>query len=292
MENRSKITYTLLDGKKVSHEKLSQLKEKVSKLNKQLGLAIIKIGNDKSSAIYVEKKKKQAEELSYHCIVISLDENVTEDKVIEEIKKLNQDNKINGIIIELPLPKHLDRDKIINSIEKSKDIDGLTLTNRMNLENNNPYLIPCTPLAILDLLEYYQISLESKEITIIGKSILVGTPLYNILKNKHLKVNLLDSKTKNIEKYTTISDIIIIAIGKKHFLKSNMIKKNAIIIDVGINSENGKICGDADFDNIKDKCLYITPVPGGIGPMTIYEAMNNVYLAYILNSNQQIKKKI
>ena len=292
MENRSKITYTLLDGKKVSHKKLSQLKEEVSKLNTQLGLAIIKIGNDKSSAIYVEKKKKQAEELSYHCIVISLDENITEDKVIEEIKKLNQDNKINGIIIELPLPKHLDRDKIINSIEKSKDIDGLTLTNRMNLENNNPYLIPCTPLAILDLLEYYQISLESKEITIIGKSILVGTPLYNILKNKHLKVNLLDSKTKNIEKYTTISDIIIIAIGKKHFLKSNMIKKNAIIIDVGINSENGKIYGDADFDNIKDKCLYITPVPGGIGPMTIYEAMNNVYLAYILNSNQQIKKKI
>ena len=286
MENRSKITYTLLDGKKVSHEKLSILKEKVSTLNKQLGLAIIQIGNDKSSKIYVEKKKKQAQQLNYYCKVISFEKIVTEDKIIETINNLNHDNKIDGIIIELPLPKHLDRDKIINSIDKSKDIDGLTQTNRMNLENNNPYLVPCTPLAILDLLEYYQINLESKEITIIGKSILVGTPLYNILKNKHLKVNLLDSKTKNIENYTTSSDIIIIAIGKKQFLKSNMIKKNAIIMDVGINSENGKIYGDADFDNIKDKCLYITPVPGGIGPMTIYEAMNNTYLAHTLKRKE------
>ena len=287
MENRSKITYTLLDGKKVSHEKLSILKEKGSSLNKQLGLAIIKIGSDTSSKIYVERKKKQAQELNYYCRVISLDENITEDKVIEEINNLNQDNTIDGIIIELPLPKHLDRERIINSIDESKDIDGLTQTNRMNLENNNPYLIPCTPLAILDLLKYYQINLEHKEITIIGKSILVGAPLYNILKNKHLKVNLLDSKTKNIEKYTTISDIIIIAIGKKHFLKSNMIKKDAIIIDVGINSENGALYGDVDFNDVKEKCLYITPVPGGIGPMTIYEAMNNVYKAYMLKRKER-----
>ena len=287
MENRSKITYTLLDGKKVSQEKLSILKEKISALNKQLGLAIIQIGNDKASKIYVERKKKQAQELNYYCRVISLDENITEDKVIEEINNLNQDNTIDGIIIELPLPKHLDRERIINSIDKSKDIDGLTLINRNNLENNNPYLIPCTPLAILDLLKYYQINLEKKELTIIGKSILVGTPLYNILKNKHLKVNLLDSKTKNIEKYTTISDIIIIAIGKKHFLKSNMIKKDAIIIDVGIHSENGKIYGDVDFNDVKEKCLYITPVPGGIGPMTIYEAMNNVYKAYMLKRKER-----
>ena len=287
MENRSKITYTLLDGKKVSHEKLSILKEKVSALNKQLGLAIIQIGNDTSSKIYVERKKKQAQELNYYCRVISLDENITEDKVIEEINNLNQDNTIDGIIIELPLPKHLDRERIINSIDESKDIDGLTQTNRNNLENNNPYLIPCTPLAILDLLEYYQINLEHKEITIIGKSILVGAPLYNILKNKHLKVNLLDSKTKNIEEYTTISDIIIIAIGKKHFLKSNMIKKDAIIIDVGINSENGALYGDVDFNDVKEKCLYITPVPGGIGPMTIYEAMNNVYKAYMLKRKER-----
>ncbi len=286
MENRSKITYTLLDGKKVSHEKLSSLKEKISKINKQLCLAIIKIGNDTSSKIYVERKKEKAQELNYKCTIISLKEDTPEEKIINKIKELNNNNKVDGIIIELPIPPHLNRDKIINSIDKSKDIDGLTITNRIQLENNDPYLIPCTPKAILDLLEYYKINLENKEITIIGKSILVGTPLYNILKNRKLKVNLLDSKTKNIEKYTIISDIIIIAIGKKEYLKNNMIKKNAIIIDVGINYENGKIYGDADFKNIKEKCLYITPVPGGIGPMTIYEAMNNLYLAYILNTKE------
>lgn len=277
---------TLLDGKKVSKEKLESLKEKISKLNRKLGLAIIKIGNDKSSEIYVNNKKKKAEELNYNCTIITLDEKSTEEKVIEEIDKLNKDNNIDGIIIELPIPNHLNKDKILNSIIKEKDIDGLTLTNRENLEKNKPYLVPCTPLAILDLLDYYNISLKNKKITIIGKSILVGTPLYNILKNKHLKVNLLDSKTKNIEKITQNSDIIIIAIGKKHFLKSNMIKKDVIIIDVGINSENGALYGDVDFENVKEKSLYITPVPGGIGPMTIYEAMNNVYNAYILKKEK------
>ena len=221
-------------------------------------------------------KKLKIEKAIFNIILVNID----------EIHKLNKDNTIDGIIIELPIPNHLNKDKILNSIIKEKDIDGLTLTNRENLEKNKPYLVPCTPLAILDLLDYYNISLKNKKITIIGKSILVGTPLYNILKNKHLEVNLLDSKTKNIEKYTTISDIIIIAIGKKHFLKSNMIKKDVIIIDVGINSENGALYGDVDFENVKEKSLYITPVPGGIGPMTIYEAMNNVYNAYILKKEK------
>ena len=201
---------TLLDGKKVSKEKLESLKEKISKLNRKLGLAIIKIGNDKSSEIYVNNKKKKAEELNYNCTIITLDEKSTEEKVIEKIDKLNKDNTIDGIIIELPIPNHLNKEKILNSIIKEKDIDGLTLTNRENLEKNKPYLVPCTPLAILDLLDYYNISLKNKKITIIGKSILVGTPLYNILKNKHLKVNLLDSKTKNIEK----TKLILIIAGR------------------------------------------------------------------------------
>ena len=153
---------TLLDGKKVSKEKLESLKEKISKLNRKLGLAIIKIGNDKSSEIYVNNKKKKAEELNYKCTIITLDEKSTEEKVIEKIDKLNKDNKIDGIIIELPIPNHLNKDKILNSIIKEKDIDGLTLTNRENLEKNKPYLVPCTPLAILDLLDYYNISLKNK----------------------------------------------------------------------------------------------------------------------------------
>ena len=280
----------ILDGKNTSIEKLAILKEKIVKLKRKPGLAIIQIGNDKASQIYVNKKKKIAQELNYNCHTINIDKKISEENIIKEINKLNNDNKIDGIIIELPLPKNLNRDKIINSIKKEKDIDGLTEENRKDLINNKPYLIPCTPLAILDLLKHYKISIDNKEITIIGKSILVGTPLYNILKNKNIQVNLLDSKTNNITYYTKKSDIIIIAIGKKHFLKSNMIKKDAIIIDVGINSENGKIYGDADFNNIKDKCSYITPVPGGIGPMTIYEAMNNTYIAYKRKEEKNMEK--
>ena len=276
----------LLDGKKVSKEKLESLKEKLSKLNKKLGLAIIQIGNDIPTTIYVNKKKQIALELNYHCQVIKFNESEKEEIILKEIDKLNKDNNIDGIIIELPIPNHLNKDKILNSVIKEKDIDGLTKENEISLNDNNPYLIPCTPLAVLDLLDYYNISLKNKKITIIGKSKLVGAHLSTILKNKNISHQVLDSKTKNIEEITKKSDIIILAIGKKHFLKDNMIKENTIIIDIGITKENGKIYGDADFEKIKEKSSYITPVPGGIGPMTIYEAMNNVYNAYILKKEK------
>lgn len=281
MENSCKVTFTLLDGKKVSHEKINILKEKISKINRQLGIAIIKVGNDSSSEIYVNMKKKKAIELNYNCKEIFLSESVKEEEVIKIINELNNNNLIDGIIIELPLPKHLNKDNILNSISKIKDIDGLSKENKYLLENNTPYIIPCTPLAVLDLLDYYKINLSNKKITIIGKSELVGHPLYTILKNKKLDVELLDSKTINIKEHTILSDIIIIAIGKKEYLKDNMVKKGVIIIDIGINKENNKIYGDVDFNNVSKKSSYITPVPGGIGPMTIYEAMNNLYLAYI-----------
>ena len=281
MEERSKVTYTLLDGKKVSHEKTKILKENISKLNKQLGIAIIKIGNDASSEIYVNMKIKKSKELNYHCKEISLNEFVKEEEVIQIINELNNDNLIDGIIVELPLPKHLNKDNILNSISKTKDIDGLSKENKDLLKNNIPYIIPCTPLAVLDLLDYYKINLSNKKITIIGKSDLVGLPLYRILKNKKLDVELLDSKTINIKEHTILSDIIIIAIGKKEYLKDYMIKKGVIIIDIGINKGSDKIYGDVEFDSVSKKSSYITPVPGGIGPMTIYEAMNNLYLAYI-----------
>ena len=276
----------LLDGKKVSKEKLSTLKDKTSKLNKKLGLAIIQIADNKESTIYVNKKKQIAQELNYYCQVINFNNNEQEENIIKEIKKLNNDKNIDGIIIELPIPKHFNKDKILNTISKEKDIDGLTKANNILMKNNNPYLIPCTPLAVLDLLDYYNIPLKNKKITIIGKSQLVGTPLSIILNNKNIPNEVLDSKTQNISKITKESDIIIIAIGKKHFLKENMIKENAIIIDVGINKENTKVYGDVDFNNVSKKTSYITPVPGGIGPMTIYEAMNNIYIAYTLKNKK------
>ena len=285
MEERSKMI--LLDGKKVSKEKISELKGKVNKLDKQLGITIIKIGNDKPSELYVNRKKNVALELNYNCNIINFEEGVHEEVIIGKIKELNNDDSVNGIIIELPMPKNFDRDKIINSISKEKDIDGLTIENIDCLGNNNPYLIPCTPLAILDLLDAYQISLQKKRVAIIGKSILVGSPIAKILQNKNVEINLLDSKTLDINKYTKNADIIIIAIGKKGFLKGDMVKEGCVIVDVGINVEDGKVYGDVDFDSVKEKCSYITPVPGGIGPMTIYEAMNNVYLSYILKRKER-----
>ena len=270
---------TILDGKELSNEKLVDLKAKISKLKEKPGLAIIEIGNNKSSRIYAKQKEKIAKYLDYNCKYIHIEDNEQEENIIDEINKLNKNENIDGIIIELPIPNYLNRDKIINTISKEKDVDGLT--------NKNKNLIPCTPKGILELLKRYQIDISNKKISIIGKSILVGTPLYNILKKRNIQVNLLDSKTENITKYTTISDIIIIAIGKKHFLKNNMIKKDAIIIDVGINSENGHIYGDVDFDSVKNKCSYITPVPGGVGPMTLYEVMNNTYIAYKLRKRKK-----
>ena len=280
---------TLLDGKTLSKEKLSILKEKVSKLDRKLGIAIIKIGDNKESNIYINRKKKVALELGYNCIIIEFNKIDSEEVITNRIKELNQDNNIDGIIVELPIPKEFNQEKIINSISKEKDIDGLTKENNLSLINNKPYLIPCTPLAILDLLDEYKINLNNKKITIIGKSILVGKPLSIILNNKNIKHEVLDTKTKNIEEITKKSDIIIIAIGKKYFLKENMIKENTIIIDVGINSEDNKVYGDVDYNNVSKKASYITPVPGGIGPMTIYEAMNNIYLAYIYKKKGKIK---
>ena len=270
----------ILDGKKVSNKKLLTLKEKVSKLNRKLGLAIIEIGDNKESKIYINQKKKIALYLNYNCQIFSFDEQTPEENIINKIKELNNDNNIDGIIVELPIPKKYSQEKIINAIIAEKDIDCLTNKNIAKLNNNTPYLLPCTPKGLLDLLDYYKITLKNKNITIIGKSILVGTPLYNILKNNNISVNLLDSKTENITNYTLYSDIIIIAIGKKQFLKNNMIKKDTIIIDVGINYYNGHIYGDVDYESVKENVSYITPVPGGVGPMTIYELMDNIYLTH------------
>ena len=275
----------LLDGKKIKEKKINELKEKVNNLKEKPTLAIISIGSNKPSIIYAKNKYNLAKEIGYNCQYQHL-EKTSEEEIIKYINNLNNNKNIDGIIIELPLPQYLDKEKIINSIHPKKDIDAITKVNRLKLKNNIPYLIPCTAKAIIDLLEEYQINLAKKKITIIGKSILVGTPLYQIWKNNHLDVTLLDSKTKDITPYTKKSDIIVIAIGKKHFLSKEMIKKDAIIIDVGFNYINGKIYGDADFNQLKELSSYITPVPGGIGPITQYEAMNNLFIAYNLTQNK------
>lgn len=276
----------LLNGKELSSKKIDELKDKVSKLDRKLGVAIIQIGSDRASLIYSKNKVKIAEYLGYYCVYKCFDNGDKEETILEYIKELNEDRRIDGIIVELPIPKVLDKEKIINTISYKKDIDGLTSINKEYLEGNKPYLIPCTPKGIIDMLDYYNIDIYNKKVVVIGKSILVGSPMYVMLKNKGIDVVMLDSKTEDVSKYTTDADIVIVAVGNKCFLKENMVKNGSIIIDVGINSLNGKLYGDVDFDKVKEKVSYITPVPGGVGPMTLYEAMNNVYLAYLLNNKK------
>ena len=267
----------LLDGKTVKLEKLKELKEKVDALDEQLGLVVIQIGDDKASNVYVRNKEKMAKELGFNFKHIKLDENVEEEKVLDTIDKLNKDDKVDGILVQMPIPKHLDSKKIQNKVVYYKDVDGLTDINMGRLSHNVESLIPCTPLGIINLLEFYKIDIESKHVVIIGRSDLVGKPLASLMINKNATVTLCHSKTKNLSDITKKADILVAAVGIPD------IKENAVVIDVGINRlDDGTLCGDVDFDNVKDKASFITPVPGGVGQMTVATLGYNTYKAHIV----------
>ena len=272
----------LLNGKELREKKLELLKEKVSRLEQPLGLVVISVGEDEASKVYVNNKGKLAKKLGYNFIHESLSESITEQELIQRIYHYNQNEEMDGIIVQMPLPKNMDASRVQNAILPEKDVDGLTYINQGKLMQNKEALIPCTPKGILDLLKEYQIPIEGANVAIIGRSILVGKPLSVLLTNHNATVSLLHSKTRNLEEYTRKADIVVAAGGKKHFVTEYMVKEGSVIIDVGINRENGKLYGDVDFDHVKEKASYITPVPGGVGPMTVYELMDNVYQARIL----------
>ena len=272
----------LLNGKELREKKLELLKEKVSRLEQPLGLVVMSVGEDEASKVYVNNKGKLAKKLGYHFIHESLDESITEQELIQRIHNYNQNDEIDGIIVQMPLPKKMDASRVQNAILPEKDVDGLTYINQGKLLQNKETLIPCTPKGILDLIKEYQIPIEGANVAIIGRSILVGKPLSVLLTNHNATVSSLHSKTRNLEEYTRKADIVVAAVGKKHFVTEDMVKEGSVIIDVGINRENGKLYGDVDFDHVKEKASYITPVPGGVGPMTVYELMDNVYQARIL----------
>lgn len=271
-----------ISGKKVREEKMKLLKRELEKIKSQPGLAVIQVGDNPASEVYIKQKEKAALELNYMFTRHYFPKSYTEEIISEEIKRLNNDDRVDGIIVQMPLPSHIDSHRIQNLIDPSKDVDGLTDINGGKLFHGVPELIPCTPKGIMDLLEYYNISVEGKNAVIIGRSILVGRPMGALLTNQNATVTICHSKTENLEYYTKNADIIIVAVGQKHFLKREMVKDGAVVIDVGINRVDGKNYGDADFENLKDKCSYITPVPGGVGPMTVYELMENTYQAYKL----------
>ena len=270
----------IMNGKEVSIKIKEKLKAEVSCLKEKPSLVVIQVGNNPASDIYVKSKEKLALEIGYEFEHIRFEENVSEEEIIKKIEEINANSNINGVIVQLPIPKHLNTNKIINTINPIKDIDGLTELNAGKLLTTETKLISCTPKGIMTPLKEYRVSLEGKHVVIVGRSNLVGKPLISLCLNQNATVTVCHSKTKNLDKYTKKADILIVAVGKTKLIKNNYVKKGAIVIDVGINRENGKIYGDVDYDDVFEKTKLITPVPGGVGPMTTISLMENVLISY------------
>lgn len=276
----------ILDGKKCSQEILDKIKEKVDNLknsNKRVpGLAVIIVGNNPASKIYVNSKVKACEKVGFYSKAIFLDENISRAELLENIQTLNNDKNIDGILVQLPLPKHLNEDEICNAIDTSKDVDGFKAENLGKVMlGKEDGMVPCTPQGIMYLLDSIKdINLYGMNGVVIGRSNIVGKPISSLLINRGVTTTVCNSRTKNIEDVLRNADIIVAALGKPKFLKENMVKEGAIIIDVGINRVDGKLCGDVDFENVSKLASFITPVPGGVGPMTIAMLLNNTLRAY------------
>ncbi|WP_042963895.1 bifunctional methylenetetrahydrofolate dehydrogenase/methenyltetrahydrofolate cyclohydrolase FolD [Campylobacter coli] len=271
---------TLLDGKTLSAKIKQELKEK-NKMLKENGvetcLAVILVGNDPASQTYVNSKAKACEECDIKSLVYCLDENTTQNELLALINTLNHDDSVHGILVQLPLPKHISKDLILESIISSKDVDGFHPINvgYLNLGLESGFL-PCTPLGVMKLLKAYDINLEGLDSVVIGASNIVGRPMATMLLNAGCTVSICHIKTKDLSAYTQKADLIIVAAGCVNLLRADMVKEGAIIIDVGINRlENGKIVGDVDFEEVSKKASFITPVPGGVGPMTIAMLLEN-----------------
>ncbi len=272
----------ILDGKQTAKKITDELKLKVQNLDKKPSLAVIMAGNNPASEVYVKNKEKKALEIGFNSIIKKTDENITKEELLKIIKELNEDDNINAILLQLPLPKHLNEKDFLDKIDPKKDVDGFCSYNLGKLlKNDSPYAITYTPKGIIRLLDEYNIDIESKIALVIGRSNIVGKPVSILLLNRNSTVIMTHTKTKNLENLTKTADILICAAGKKEMIKKEMIKENAVIIDVGITRDNdGKLKGDVDFNDVKEKASYITPVPGGIGPMTIAMLMENTYELY------------
>ena len=276
----------ILDGKKVSQEIFEKIKKEVSLLTLKPKLAVVLVGDNPASHIYVKIKQKTALELGFESIDYKFDSTVSQQELLNKIQSLNEDKTVNAILVQLPLPEHIDKNVIINSIDPKKDVDGFHYENVGKLTSNQkPYAVACTARGIMDLLNYYKIEVSGKSVTVIGRSNIVGTPVARLMQNHNATVTVCHSKTKNISEHTKNADIVVCAIGHPKFLKENMVKKGAVIIDVGITKVKDKLCGDTDFENLLNKASYITPVPKGVGPMTIAGLMQNTFDLYKLQNN-------
>lgn len=266
----------ILDGKKLRDKIFEKLKIKIERMSLKPTLAVVLVGDNSASQIYVRNKKKTAEKLGINSVVIEYPKNISENELLKKVQELNCDENITAILVQLPLPEHIDKFKVIDSISPKKDVDGLTPYNLGKLfAGEEPYVYPCTPKGILLLLDEYNINVEGKHVVVLGRSNLVGKPVAQMLLKRNATVTMCHSYSKNLSEITKTADIIVSAVGK-NVIGEKMLKSNCVVIDVGIyKDENGKVRGDVDFENVSKIAAYISPVPGGVGPMTIASLMLN-----------------
>ena len=276
----------IIDGKLVAKLTREQIKKEVEQLKSlkypdAIGLAVILVGDDPASQVYVRNKIKACDEVGIKSFLCKLPAESTFDEVAGTISYLNENPDVSGMILQLPLPKHLDENSLLDLIDPNKDVDGCHYVQKGRLWTGRDSLVACTPSGVMKLLEYYDIPLEGKNAVVIGRSNLVGKPLAQLLLDKNCTVTICHSKTRDLGEIVSKADIVCVAIGKAKFLTADMVKEGAVVVDVGMDrDENGKLCGDVDFDAVAPKCLFITPVPGGVGPMTVTMLLANTVKAY------------
>lgn len=277
----------IIDGKAISAAIKEELKEKVDEYKKQgvkITLAVVKVGNDPASAVYVRNKEKACEYVGITSRTLALPEETTEEELLKVVKELNEDKAVNGILVQLPLPKHIDESKVLLAIDSNKDVDGFHPVNVGKMVIGEETFLPCTPAGIIEMLKRTDIEISGKECVVIGRSNIVGKPMSMLMLKENATVTIAHSRTKDLKEVTKRADILIAAIGKAKFVTADYVKEGAVIIDVGMDrDENGKLCGDVDFDSVSQVASAITPVPGGVGPMTVTMLLVNCLRSVELN---------
>ena len=277
----------IIDGKQISLDIKNELKEKVARYKEQgieITLGVVKVGNDPASAVYVRNKEKACEYVGINSKTLALPEETTEEELLNVVKELNEDKNVNGILVQLPLPKHIDESKVLLTIDSTKDVDGFHPVNVGKMVIGEDTFLPCTPAGIIEMIKRTDIDIEGKECVVIGRSNIVGKPMAMLMLKENATVTIAHSRTKDLKEVTKRADIIVAAIGKAKFVTADYVKEDAVVIDVGMDrDENGKLCGDVDFESVSKVASAITPVPGGVGPMTVTMLLVNCLRSVELN---------
>ncbi len=271
----------VIDGKSIALKIEEDISVEVSKLDRKPGLAVILVGDDPASRVYVNSKEKMCDRLGIRSFMYRLPKDTSESELLKLIDELNKNDEVNGILLQHPVPSHIDEKKAFDAISPDKDVDGFSVINRGRLATGEDSFVACTPLGVVEILKHENIEISGKHCVIVGRSNIVGKPLYELMLRENATVTVCHSKTKNIEDICKTADILIVAVGKPCFITEDMVKEGAVVVDVGINRVDGKLVGDVDFENVVNKASAITPVPGGVGPMTIAMLMKNVMKAYV-----------